>query len=101
MKIVFLDALTLGAGSFEALEALGTFVGYGDSTPEEGMARVSDCEVLVVNKFKVTPALLDAAPRLRLVCESGTGMNNIDVAACTERGIPVRNVAGSSICPAC
>lgn len=96
MKIVFLDALTLGAGSFAALEALGEFVGYGDSTPEEGLSRVRDCDVLIVNKFKVTPALLDAAPRLRLVCESGTGMNNIDVDACTQRGIPVRNVAAYS-----
>ena len=96
MKIVFLDALTIGAGSFAALEALGEFVGYGDSTLQEGMQRVSDCDVLIVNKFKVTAQLLDAAPRLRLVCESGTGMNNIDVAACTERGIPVRNVAAYS-----
>lgn len=96
MKIVFLDALTLGAGSFAALEAQGAFIGYGDSTPEEGLQRVSDCDVLVVNKFKVTPVLLDAAPKLRLVCESGTGMNNIDVAACEARGIPVRNVAAYS-----
>lgn len=96
MKIVFLDALTLGAGSFAALETLGEFVGYGDSTPEEGLERVRDCDVLVVNKFKVTPAILDAASQLKLVCESGTGMNNIDVAACAERGIPVRNVAAYS-----
>lgn len=96
MKIVFLDALTIGAGSFAALEALGEYVGYGDSSPEEGLERVSDCDVLIVNKFKVTAQLLDAAPRLRLVCESGTGMNNIDIAACTERGIPVRNVVAYS-----
>lgn len=96
MKIVFLDALTIGAGSFTALEDLGEFVGYGDSTPQEGLARVADCDVLIVNKFKVTPDLLDAAPRLRLVCESGTGMNNIDIEACAARNIPVRNVAGYS-----
>ena len=96
MKIVFLDALTIGAGSFAALEALGEFVGYGDSTPQEGLARVVDCDVLIVNKFKVTSELLDAAPRLRLVCESGTGMNNIDAAACAARNIPVRNVAAYS-----
>lgn len=96
MKIVFLDALTIGAGSFAALEALGEFIGYGDSTPEEGMERVANCDVLIVNKFKVSPAILDAARNLKLVCESGTGMNNIDVEACTERGIPVRNVAAYS-----
>ena len=41
-------------------------------------------------------SLLDAAPNLKLVCESGTGMNNIDVKACEERGIKVRNVVGYS-----
>lgn len=96
MRIVFLDALTIGAGSFAALEALGEFVGYGDSTPQEGLERVAGCDVLIVNKFKVTPALLDAGPSIRLVCESGTGMNNIDVAACEARGIAVRNVAAYS-----
>ena len=96
MKIVFLDALTIGDGSFAALEELGEFIGYGDSTPQEGLERVADCDVLVVNKFKVTSDLLDAAPRLRLVCESGTGMNNIDVDACAARNIAVRNVAAYS-----
>ena len=96
MKIVFLDALTIGDGSFAALESLGEFVAYGDSTPQEGLERVADCDVLIVNKFKVTPDLLDAAPRLGLVCESGTGMNNIDLDACAERNIPVRNVAAYS-----
>lgn len=96
MKIVFLDALTIGDGSFAALGSLGEFVAYGDSTPQEGLERVADCDVLIVNKFKVTPDLLDAAPRLGLVCESGTGMNNIDLDACAARNIPVRNVAAYS-----
>ena len=82
MKIVFLDALTIGAGSFAPIEALGEFVAYGDSTPQEALERVGDCDVLIVNKTKVPAALLDAAPNLKLVCESGTGMNNIDVKAC-------------------
>ena len=96
MRIVFLDALTIGAGSFAALEALGEFVGYGDSTPQEGLERVAGCDVLIVNKFKVTPALLDAGPSIRLVCESGTGMNNIDVAACEARGIPLYLTEGAN-----
>lgn len=96
MKIVFLDALTIGAGSFAPIEALGEFVAYGDSTPQEALERVGDCDVLIVNKTKVPAALLDAAPNLKLVCESGTGMNNIDVKACEERGIKVRNVVGYS-----
>ena len=41
-------------------------------------------------------AFLDAAPRLKLVCEAGTGINNIDVKLCEARGVGVRNVAAYS-----
>lgn len=96
MKIVFLDAATMGTSSLEPIERQGELTAWPNSTPEEAVRRVGDCEVLVVNKIKVNDRLLDAAPRLRLVCEAGTGINNIDVEACSERGIIVRNVAGYS-----
>ena len=38
--------------------------------------------------------LLDAAPRLRVVSNMAVGFNNIDVEACTARGIPVGNTPG-------
>lgn len=96
MKIVFLDAATMGDTSLAAIEKLGDLVCWPTSTPEEALRRVSDCEVLIINKVKVTEALLEAAPKLRLVCEAATGVNNIDLTACERRGIPVRNVAGYS-----
>ncbi len=96
MKIVFLDAATLGDTSLEPIAKLGDLVCWPTSTPEEARARVGDCEVLIVNKIKVDQMLLDAAPELRLVCEAATGVNNIDVEACAAKGIPVRNVAGYS-----
>lgn len=96
MKIVFLDAATMGTSSLGPIERQGELTAWPNSTPEEAARRVGDCEVLVVNKIKVNDRLLDAAPKLRLVCEAGTGINNIDVEACSERGIIVRNVAGYS-----
>lgn len=96
MKIVFLDAATMGTSSLDPIEKEGDLTSWPNSTPEEAMARVGDCEVLIINKIKVNDRLLDAAPKLRLVCESGTGVNNIDVDACSRRGIIVRNVAGYS-----
>ena len=96
MKIVFLDAGTMGTSSLAPIESQGELVAWPNSTPEESVARVSDCAVLIVNKIKVNDRLLDAAPRLRLVCEAGTGINNIDVDACERRGVLVRNVAGYS-----
>ena len=96
MKIVFLDAATVGDTSLEPIAKLGELVCWPTSTPEEARDRVGECEVLIVNKVKVDEALLEAAPSLKLVCEAATGVNNIDLDACAARGIPVRNVAGYS-----
>ena len=43
---------------------------------------------------RIDAELLDAAPRLRVVSNMAVGYNNIDVAACTARGIPVGNTPG-------
>ena len=96
MKIVYLDSATLGDTPLSPIAALGELVCYPNSTPEEARARVSDCEVLIVNKIIVDKGLFDAAPELRLVCEAATGVNNIDLDEAASRGIPVRNVAGYS-----
>lgn len=96
MKIVFLDSATMGDVSFAAIEQLGEFVRYDKSTPEEALERVGDCEVLIINKVLVTPQLIDAAPNLKLICESATGVNNIDLEYAASKGIPVRNAVGYS-----
>lgn len=96
MKIVFLDAATMGDVSFAPIEQLGELVCYDKSTPEEALERVRDCEVMIINKVKVTPELIDAAPKLRLICEAATGVNNIDLAYAAQKGIPVRNAVGYS-----
>ncbi len=43
---------------------------------------------------RVDSSLLDRAPRLRVVSNMAVGVDNIDVAACTRRGIPVGNTPG-------
>lgn len=96
MKMVFLDAATMGDVSFAPLERLGSLLCYDSSTPEEALERVSDCDVLIVNKVRVTPELIDAAHDLKLICETATGVNNIDLEYAAKKGIPVRNVAGYS-----
>lgn len=96
MKIVFLDAGTMGTSSLAPIERQGELTAWPNSTPDEAVRRVDDCDVLIVNKIKVNDRLLEAAPKLRLVCEAGTGINNIDVEACSRHGVMVRNVAGYS-----
>lgn len=96
MKIVFLDAATMGDVSFAPIQQLGELVCYDSSTPEQALERVAECEVLIINKIKVTPELIDAAPALRLICEAATGVNNIDLEYAARKGIPVRNAVGYS-----
>lgn len=96
IKIVFLDAETMGDTPMTEIAALGEFIPYPSSSPEEARQRVSDADVAIVNKVIVDKAFLDAAPKLKLVCEAGTGINNIDSKLCEQRGVAVRNVAGYS-----
>ena len=96
MKIVFLDAATMGDVSFEPIARLGEFTAYSSSTPEEARERVKDVDVMIINKILVDKQLIDSAASLKLICISATGTNNIDVEYAASKGIPVRNVAGYS-----
>ncbi len=96
MKIVYLDASTMGATPMDEIMALGEYIPYATSTKEESMERVRDCEVIMTNKVVVDDELMEAAKNLKLICVCATGVNNIDLEAAKRRGIPVRNVAGYS-----
>lgn len=96
MRIVFLDAATMGDASMAEIAALGDFICYPSSTAEEARERIAGADVVILNKVIVDKAFLDAAPSLKLICEAGTGINNIDTELCARRGVAVRNVAGYS-----
>lgn len=47
--------------------------------------------VLSTGTERIDASLLDACPQLKAVCNIGAGYNNVDVAACTARGVLVTN----------
>lgn len=97
MKILLLDAATLGEGlDYSALEALGEVVSYNNTSAEEVADRIIDADIVLINKFKITEATLKNANALKLICVFATGYDNIDLAACKSRGIAVCNVKGYS-----
>src|SRR3984893_2007241 len=65
-------------------------------TPAQLVDRVGDAEILIVHGAPVTDEVLDAAPRLRLVCCARGGPVNVDVAAASARQIPVVNTPGKN-----
>lgn len=70
---------------------------YGDSTEAEMEARAQGAEVLVTKELPVTGDLIQRLPEsVKLICEAGTGYNNIDLDACREKGIMVCNVPSYS-----
>ncbi len=50
------------------------------------------CDAIMTNWAKVTDAVLAAAPRCRIVARLGIGLDNIDIASATRRGMLVTNV---------
>jgi glyoxylate reductase len=58
-------------------------------------ARIADCAGLVsLLTDRIDAALLDTAPKLKVVSNFAVGFNNIDIPACTARGIVVGNTPG-------
>lgn len=97
MKIVFLDAKTIGEDiDLSGFDALGEVVKYGFSTAEEARERSKDADVLILNKVQVNEQTIGEADHLKLVCVTATGTNNLDKEYLDKRGIAWRNVAGYS-----
>lgn len=60
-------------------------------------AALADADALVVRSAtRVTAALLEHAPRLRVVGRAGVGVDNIDLDAATRRGVLVMNTPGGN-----
>ena len=92
---------SLAPQGLEILEqARGIEVDYAPGlAPAELLERVRDAEGLVIRSgTKVTQAVLAAAEKLRVVGRAGIGVDNVDVATATERGVVVVNTpAGNNV----
>lgn len=97
MKIVFLDALTLGEDiDLSSFSELGEVEIYASSTNDEIKDRTADCDVVITNKLKLNESTLSQAKNLKLICVTATGFDNIDIEYAQSRGIGVCNVVGYS-----
>jgi len=60
-----------------------------DTSEANLLRRVADADAITVRDAPLPPSVLRAATRLRVVSRHGVGFDNIPVADCTARGIPV------------
>jgi phosphoglycerate dehydrogenase-like enzyme len=74
----------------EALDYLAEHVTVIAATPENILDVIGPADGLCVRTYtQVDQALLDAAPRLKVVGRAGVALDNIDVLACRARGVEV------------
>jgi glycerate dehydrogenase len=93
MNIVFLDRDTISPDTtLRAPSFAHTWVQHNRTRADEAAARIADADIVIVNKVKLTADVLAQAPKLKLIAVAATGTDNIDLAACQQRGIMVSNV---------
>ena len=91
VSMMQIDEVTCAPPITESGRRLREYVG----DPAEIVRAVAGHDVLIVHGAPVTAEVLGAAP-LRLVCCARGGPVNVDVAAATDRGIPVVNTPGKN-----
>ena len=70
---------------------------YADSREDEILDRVQDADAIVTKELVLSPELVASFPeRVKLICEAGTGYNNIPLEAARAKGITVCNIPAYS-----
>ncbi|MCE5244730.1 MAG: phosphoglycerate dehydrogenase, partial [Desulfobacteraceae bacterium] len=97
MKILICDGM-----EDSGLELLRAAEGIDVDAPEqlsaeEIKARLPEYEAVVVrSRTRMTADMIENAPRLKVIGRAGTGVDNIDVQAASNRGILVMNTPGAN-----
>src|SRR5262245_29438033 len=97
IKIVVADDLPASALELLRSEAGWQVDARSGRSPSDLADALAEADALLVRSAtKVTAALLQTAPHLRIVGRAGTGVDNIDVTAASGRGILVVNAPGAN-----
>ena len=97
MKIVMLDRNSVGMDmDVSIFERLGDFE-YHDVADRESCKKwIKDADVVIFNKSRFDEDMLKDAPKVRLLCVTATGFDNIDLEYARKRNIAVANVRNYS-----
>ncbi len=82
----------LRQAGFELIDMRGS--GVGQAGFEAALAKAD--VILCGNDLRVDDALLDMAPKVKAIAKQGAGLDTVDVAAATRRGIPVFHTPGAN-----
>jgi len=96
MKLVLIPT-KLETVAREILTQKGFTVVQDADTPLADLVKKQpDTEAMIVRSEKVTAAVIDALPKLKVVIRAGAGYDNIDTKYARKRGIDVMNTPGAN-----
>ena len=97
VKIVVLDRDSIGMDiDISYFSKLGMVEEHGTGNLEDTKAWIKDADIIVFNKKKMNEELLKDAKKVKLLCITATGYDNIDLEYTKKRGIVATNIRGYS-----
>lgn len=83
--------------AIDILSPYGEIITAPDDSEETLVSLAADAEVIVVRGVaQITETIIEAAEKLKVIGRTGVGINNIDIASATARGIPVVFTPGAN-----
>lgn len=96
MKIVFLDANTIGKDiDTKVFGKYAEYTEYLFTNEGDINSRVADADIIITNKCGMNEKTLEKSP-VKLICLTATGYDNVDIGYCNDNSIGVCNVKGYS-----
>ena len=96
MRAVFLDkktfSSTIDLNSIK--QQVSELVCYDKTSASQVLSRCLNADIIITNKVVLTEEILSALPKVKLICISATGFNNVDIDAAKKLNIAVTNVSG-------
>src|SRR5690606_5018525 len=98
LQVVFLDRDTISPETvIRPFSFEHELTVYERTSSEQVGERIADADIVITNKVALRRPALETATRLKMVAVAATGTDNIDLAACAEKGVVVSNIRGYAV----
>jgi D-3-phosphoglycerate dehydrogenase len=102
MKILVATEKPFAKEAIEGIRAIASEKGYElallekYTSSDDLKAEVKDADALIVRSDKVTNEIIEAAQNLKIVVRAGAGYDNLDLEACSQKGVVAMNTPGQN-----
>lgn len=98
LRLVFLDRDTISPQTtLRQANFAHELTIHKRTTRDQVAERIADADIVITNKVPVRHEAIEQARNLRMIAVAATGTDNVDLEACTEKGIVVSNIRGYAV----